>query len=98
MGVAPVSFRVAVKLHADHMCTSGFALVRLRCEDVCRRAKQDCNVFIYCPAAGSCDTGGGKFPYQGCQLKRQPALNASSQPEFWGRGPGTGFTSGEHLS
>ncbi|CAL8464922.1 g4457 [Coccomyxa elongata] len=63
------------------------------CCQACK-AKQGCNVFVYCPAAGSCDTGGGKFLYQGCQLKRQPALNASSQPEFWGRGPGTGFTSG----
>lgn len=63
------------------------------CCQACK-AKQDCNVFVYCPAVDSCDTGGGKFPYQGCQLKRQPALTASSQPEFWGKGPGTGFTSG----
>ncbi|BDA50525.1 hypothetical protein COCOBI_16-2010 [Coccomyxa sp. Obi] len=63
------------------------------CCQACK-AKQGCNIFVYCPAVGSCDTGGGSFPYQGCQLKSQPALTASSQPEFWGKGPGTGFTSG----
>lgn len=66
---------------------------------VWHRSKQGCNVFVWCPASGGCDTGGGsKFPYQGCQLKSQPGLTAGSQPEAWGRGPGTtDFASGEFL-
>ena len=55
-----------------------------------RRSKQGCNVFVWCADTGGCDTGGSdKFPYQGCQLKSQPGLAASSQPEAWARGPGT---------
>ncbi|EIE20593.1 hypothetical protein COCSUDRAFT_57736 [Coccomyxa subellipsoidea C-169] len=68
-------------------------VMTLQDSDACCQAcksKQGCNVFVWCPASGGCDTGGGsKFPYQGCQLKSQPGLTAGSQPEAWGRGPGT---------
>ncbi len=66
---------------------------------LCRNAK-GCNVWVWCPHMGGCQTGSGSFPYQGCQLKYQANVSTSYAPQplpaAWSRGPPTAFVSGAY--